>query len=284
VNLGWNNSGWPGVVYSDQVGNDSYMFGPVTSFTGTADASVNVMVYPQSGNTAAHDMQLFWSTAAEPNMDAAKSSPIVTYTRQNGWINLNLNVSSAKWSAQTLRQLRLDFDNGNSGTRWIVDSVTTQVTPKFWFGSSTSGWTLGNGLANLNWTGTGWPGVIYADQVGNDAFFYSPDNLGYLGGANDQIVVAVYTQNSSSTSHNMQVYWKTFWDPTYTEAKSQRVNYTLANGTWGVITIPVGANPSWSAKDYVMQLRLDVDDVKPGSPRWLIDYVAISQTTHSFLP
>ena len=82
----------------------------------------------------------------------------------------------------------------------------------------------------------------------------------------------------------MQVYWKTFWDPNYSESKSTRVNYSVANGAWATVVIPVGSNPTWSAKDYVQQIRLDVDDVSPGAPRWLIDYVAFSHATTSFLP
>ncbi|MDB6028865.1 MAG: hypothetical protein JWM68_5088 [Verrucomicrobiales bacterium] len=277
----WTDAGWPGIIYSDQVGADSEVLGPLTSFTGTADASVNVSVYPQSGSSAAHDMQVFWKTGAENFLDAPKSSPIVTYNLQNNWTRLNLNVSSAKWSGQNVNQLRLDFDQANTGTRWIVNHIITQQTPKYWFGSSASGWTLGNGLSGLAWTGTGWPGCIYADQVGNDGFFYSPGALNYLGGANDQIVVAIYPQNGSTANHDMKVYWTTASDGTWTESKSSStVAYTAQNG-WATVVLPVGANANWSS-DYITKLRLDVDAVNSGV-RWIIDYVAISHTTASKL-
>ncbi len=280
----WTGDGWPGVLYADQTGNDAYMFGPMTSFAGGADASINVRVMPQAGNSASHDMQAFWSTTVEPNMDGTKMTPTVSYTKQNDWIQLNLNASNAKWSGKTISQLRLDYDGISKGSRWILDSVITQTTPKYWFGAGATGWTLGGGMANLGWISDAtWPGCIYADQVGNDAGLFSPENLGYRGGANDQIVIRLYTQAANSSSHDIQIFWKTFWDPTWTEAKSRYQTYTLANDTWSIITIPVGANPNWSANDYIMQLRLDMDNVSKGG-RWIIDYVAISQTTSSLLP
>ncbi|MGI8966802.1 MAG: hypothetical protein ACR2H1_12055, partial [Limisphaerales bacterium] len=140
-------------------------------------------------------------------------------------------------------------------------------------------------LGSLGWTATGWPGVIYADQVGNDAFFYSPAGINFLGGANDQVVVRFYIQSSSTTSHDMQLFWTTASDGTWPASKScAQVNYTLANDTWGILTLPVGANPNWSS-DFITQLRLDVDNNKgANNPRWIIDYVAISHATSSFLP
>ncbi|MDQ6631935.1 MAG: hypothetical protein M3Y82_09285 [Verrucomicrobiota bacterium] len=273
---------WTGSIYSDQTGDDSQVMSPLTSFTGTADASINVQIYPQNGNTAAHDMQMFWKTDAENFLDAAKSSPIVTYNAINTQIRLNLNVSSVKWSGQRVNQLRLDFDNINHGNRWIMNHVYTQVTPKYWFGSSASGWVSGNGLTPVVWQSDAtWPGIIYCDQNGDDGFFYSPAGINFLGGANDQIVVRVYPQNGGTANHQMKVYWTTASDGTWTESKSStEISYTAQNA-WAVVTLPVGANASWSS-DFVTQLRLDVDGINTGV-RWIIDYVAISHTTASKL-
>lgn len=271
--LAWTASGWPGIIYTDQVGNDPFIYGPAASFGGSADSSVNVSVYPQNGSTANHDMQVFWKTDAENFWDAAKSSPVVNYTAQNSWTRINLNVSNAKWTGQVINQLRLDFDQANQGNRWIVNHIYPQVTPKYWFGSSASGWTLGNGLASLGWTATGWPGIIYADQVGNDAFFYSPV-INHLGGANDVVRVNIYPQNGGTANHEIQVFWKTASDNTWTAGKSSAVvNYTAQNA-WADLTIPVGNNPSWYS-DFITQIRLDVDNTHTGV-RWIIDYVTIS--------
>lgn len=279
--LGWvNDATWPGVIYADQIANDAYWFSPATSFSGTSDASVNVSVYPQSGTSSSHDMKVYWKTSAENFWDEAKSTPLVTYNRKDAWIRLNLNCSNAKFSGQTVNQIRLDFDGTSKGTRWIVNHVIAQQTPKYWFGSGASGWTAGNGLSGFNWTATGWPGIIYADQVADDAWFTGPGNLAYLGGANDQIVVRVYIQNASSSSHDMQLFWTTAADSSWTESKSVYVPFTLANDTWADIVLPVGKNANW-INSHVMQMRLDVDNVRKGSPRWLIDYIVISHTTSS---
>jgi len=279
--IAWQGGSWPGIIYADQVAADPYWYSPVTSFTGQPAGSVNVSVYPQSGTSASHDMKVYWQTAG--SITEAKSSPTVTYNLQNGWTRLNLDCNNTSFIGQAIQRIRLDFDANSTGTRWIVNHVIAQETPKYWFGSSASGWTIGNSLANLNWTASGWPGIIYADQTGNDAFFYSPGALNYLGGANDQVVVNVYLQNSTGTSHDMQLFWTTASDNTFTASKSSSVvNYTAANGVWTQVILPVGANPSWSS-DYITRLRLDVDNVSQGNPRWLIDYVVISQTTASKL-
>ncbi|MFN7139548.1 MAG: fibronectin type III domain-containing protein, partial [Limisphaerales bacterium] len=272
--LTWTDCcGWPGIIYADQTGSDCFWYSPETSFSGAADASVNVSFYPQNGTTGVRDMQVFWKTAAENFFSADKSTPTVTYNAQNSWVTLNLNASSAKWAGQTIKQLRLDFDNNNSGTRWIVNHVITQTTPKYWFGANASGWTLGNGLSNLNWTDCcGWPGVIYADQTGNDAFFYSP-NISFYGGANDRVRVRIYAQNGG-LNHDMQVFWKTSAENFFSADKSSPIVHYSVQNDWADLTLDVGSNPKW-AGSHITQLRLDVDQNNTGT-RWLIDYAVIS--------
>ncbi len=277
--IAWQGGSWPGVIYADQTGPDPYWYSPVTSFTGQPAGSINVNVYPQSGTSASHEMKVYWQTAG--SITEAKSSPTVTYNLQNGWTRLNIDCNNSSFIGQAIERIRLDFDSNSTGTRWIVNHVIAQETPKYWFGSSASGWSSGNALTGVTWqSDTTWPGIIYADQIANDAFFYSP-TLNYLGGANDQIVVRVYPQSGTSANHDMKVYWTTASDGTWSESKSSAtVNYTAQN-TWAVVTLPVGANPSWSS-DYITRLRLDVDGVNSGT-RWIIDYVAFSPTTASKL-
>ena len=152
--------------------------------------------------------------------------------------------------------------------------------PDWRFDSNSQGWTVGWGTTPIVWhSDSTWPGIIYADQTGDDAFFYGP-SINHLGGANDQVVVRIHIQSSSKSNHDMQLFWKTAGENYWDAAKScSIVNYTLANDTWGVVTLNVGANPKWS-NDFVTQIRLDVDNVKGATnPRWLIDYVAISHST-----
>ena len=63
--LGFNNTEWPGIIYADQTGNDAFFYSPTTSYTGSAEASINVSVFPQSGTTANHDMQMFFISASD---------------------------------------------------------------------------------------------------------------------------------------------------------------------------------------------------------------------------
>lgn len=120
----WTNCcGWPGIIYPDQTGNDCWIYGPNTNFVGSANQVITVNVYPQNGSTASHDMQVFFKTNAENTWTADKSSPIVNYTAQNSWAVVTLNMNNAKWTGQTINQLRLDFDQTNHGNRWIVDYI-----------------------------------------------------------------------------------------------------------------------------------------------------------------
>ncbi len=271
--LGWSGSGWPGIIYADQTGPDAYWHSPGTSFAAGAENSVNVDVYPQSGSSANHDMQIFWKTAQDNTWSAPKSTPVFNYVLQNNWSRINLDVGA--WSG-TINQLRLDFDQASSGTRWIVNHVYTQKTPKYWFGSSASGWTPGNGLSGVVWTASGWPGVIYADQTANDAYLMGPGNQDFLGGINDVIRVRVFPQNGTTANHDMKVYWTTEATGISEANSSSIINYT-AKDTWIDLTIPVGHKPEWNGH-FIRQLRLDLDAVNQGN-RWIIDYVAISHLT-----
>jgi hypothetical protein len=280
--LGYDNTGWPGIIYADQVGNDAFYYSAPCSYTGQGEGVVNVSVYPQSGNTAAHDMQVFWTTAADNTWSGSKSSPPVNYTAQNNWIRLNLNVNNGAYVGQNITQLRLDVDSVNSGTRWIVNHVVPQSSLRFYFDTSAMGWTPGNAVSGFTWYNTGWPGIIYFDQTGNDPFIYCPtswfDAAGpykYLGAANDRIHVRVYPQNGNTANHDMQVFWTTTTDGTWTESKSTYVTYTGQN-QWVDVYLPVGTNPNWSsannASGGISQIRLDFDQTNHGN-RWIVDYV-----------
>lgn len=278
TSLGWNGSGWPGVVYTDQTGNDPYIYGPSTSFTGKGQGLINVSLYPQNGTTSDHDIQVFYKTAAENFWDASKSSPIVNYVAKNSWATINLYVNGPKWTGQTINQLRLDFDNINQGNRWIVNHVVMQSSLRWHFNSNTMGWTAGNNVTNPWWSDCcGWPGILVVDQTGNDAYIYSGgqyfDSAGpykYIGGVNDRIHVRVYPQYGTSPNHNMQVFWRTVTDPTWTESKSVYVTYTGQN-QWVDVYLPVGSNPNWMHAQ-ITDIRLDFDNVNQGN-RWIIDFI-----------
>lgn len=271
--LGWSGSGWPGIIYADQNGPDAYWHSPGTSFGAAAEYSVNVDVYPQSGSSANHDMQIFWKTAQDNTWTSGKSTPVVNYVQQNNWSRINLDVG--QWSG-TINQLRLDFDQASTGTRWIVNHVYTQKTPKYWFGSSASGWAPGNGLSPIVWTASGWPGVIYADQTANDAYLMGPADQDFLGGINDVVRIRVFPQNGTTPNHDIKVYWTTEASGISEANSSAIVNYS-AKDAWADLTIPVGHIPEWNGH-FIKQLRVDFDAINQGN-RWIVDYIAISHLT-----
>jgi hypothetical protein len=280
--LGYNNSSWPGIIYADQTGNDAFYYSPPTSYTGPGQGVINVSVYPQSGTTAAHDMQIFWKTLADNTWTASKSSPVVNYTMQNGWIRLNLDVNSAAYVGQAISQLRLDVDAVNSGTRWIVNHVVSQSSLRWYFDSNAMGWTPGHGASAITWYNTGWPGIIYFDQTGDDPYIYSSTSYfnsagpyKFLGAANDKIHVRVYPQNGNTANHDMQVFWTTANDSTWTESKSVSTTYTGQN-QWVDVYLNVGSNPLWNSANNsvggITQIRLDFDQTNHGN-RWIIDSI-----------
>ncbi|MDB6024957.1 MAG: hypothetical protein JWM68_1180 [Verrucomicrobiales bacterium] len=273
----WAGSGWPGVLVTDQTGNDGYVLGPSCSYTAPGyGPCISVNVYPQSGGSANHDMQIFWTTTAEPFFDAAKSSPVITYTAQNNWMRLNFNVNQPKFYGQTITQLRLDFDNTSVGTRWIVNDIWPENTSPIWFfGADINGWTPGNAMSALAWADASWGGAVYGDQTGNDAYIFSPAGLNYLSGQNDLIHVRVYPQNGTTASHDMQVFWIGAGESWDAAKSSAVVNFSAQNG-WADVYIPVGANPNWV--HWIHQIRLDFDQTNHGT-RWIVDYVGVEHQT-----
>ena len=260
--------GWPGIIYADQWGDDPYIYSPATSFTGGNQGAVNVSLYAQNGNTDTHDLQLFWSAN-----NGGGSTPTVTYKASNSWAVVNLDVDNLGWAGKTVTLLRLDFDGINHGNRWIVNHIIPQTAPKFYFGSTTEGWTLGHGLTGLTWTACcGWPGIIYADQNADDAYLYSPP-IGFWGGCNDVLNVRIYPQNGTTANHDLQLFWSADGG---VNGVSSAVNYTAQNN-WINVTIPLGSYPLWNAH-HITSLRLDLDSINHGN-RWIIDYVLVQEAT-----
>lgn len=275
---------WGGSIWFDQNGNDSFIYSPTTHVIGpSAPQVLNVNLYPQSGNTAAHDMQLFWKTDAENSFTADKSTPIVLYNAQNNWTTVNLSINNSKWWAQTINQLRLDFDNTNSGTRYIINHIVLQdaLWWHFDFSGNVMGWTAGNSLSTP-WqiTSGSWPGCLVTDQTGNDAYMWSGSISGdgypynFIGGVNDWIRVHVYPQSGNSSVHDMAVYWVTAGDGTWNEAKSCHVTYNALNG-WADVYLPVGLNANWPTQ-HISQIRLDFDQANH-STRWIVDQISSEQ-------
>jgi len=278
----WTGSDpWRGAMYFDQTGNDCFVYSPATNFTGVyAPQVVNVDFYPQNGNTAAHDMQLFWKTNAENSFTADKSSPVAYYNAQNSWATVNLYINNSKWWGQTINKLRLDVDNTNHGNRWIVNHVVLQNAPWWHFDNAgdVMGWYAGHSQTDPWQYSSGWPGILVTDQTGNDGYIYSPTISGsgypynYLGGVNDWLHVRVYPQNGSTTAHDMGLYWITSADGAWNEAKSSHVTFN-GKDQWVDVYIPLGQNATWPA-GHMTQFRLDFDQTNHGN-RWIIDYIAM---------
>jgi N-acetyl-anhydromuramyl-L-alanine amidase AmpD len=275
----WTDAGgWTGVIYQDQVDTNPYFTGPNCNFAASSSsACVNVSVYPQGGTTANHELQFYWKTAAEDFFDSTKASPLVTYTKQDAWTRINLDVgSSGKWGGQTITKCRLDFDDKPFGVRFIVGHVYNQVRPIEWFNTDAAGWTTSGGLGAIQYTSCcGWPGVIYADQTTTNPYFVGPAMSGtYMGGANDNVQVQFYAQNGTNAVHDAQVYWQTTTDATWSEGKSSGIKTWSGNNQWVTVVFPVGQNSNWSSS-FIKKLRVDVDD-KPTGIRWLVNFVVVT--------
>jgi len=280
--IAWTGAGsWNGSMYFDQTGNDAFVYSPAQNFTGVyAPQVVNVNFYPQSGTTAAHDMQLFWKTNAENAFAADKSTPLVNYNAQNSWATVNLYINNSKYWGQTVNQMRLDFDNTNSSTRYIVNHFVLQNAPWWHFdtGGDVMGWYAGNAMTAPWQTSGSWPGCLVSDQTGNDGYILSPPIGGggypynYLGGVNDWVHVRVFPQNGSTTAHDMGLYWVSQADGAYTESKSSHVTFNAKDG-WADVYFPVGQNANWPAA-HITQLRLDFDQTNHGN-RWIVDYITM---------
>jgi hypothetical protein len=104
-----------------------------------------------------------------------------------------------------------------------------------------------------------WPGIIYFDQTGNDAWLQS-GTTSFTGKVGPEVIsVDVYPQGGTTSAHDMQVNWKTSAETWYDTAKSSPVvNYTLNNG-WTRLNFSVNNNKWWGQT--VKQLRLDFDAV-----------------------
>lgn len=267
----WTNCcGWPGVNYADQTGGDMFWYSPDTNYQGGGDPCINVQVFPQNGSSASHDMQLHWRTTEENFYSADKASQLSGYTMQNGWISVNLSMNNPKYWWKTITGLRLDFDNNNVGTRFIVNHVLLQTTPRWWFSGGTDGWVGINGVEAPWWTDCcGWPGILVVDQNGPDAHIESP-RFSILGANNDVFRVRVFPQNGTGSDHDMQIFWKNSAEEFYSEAKSTgRVGYNRQND-WIELIFDVGNKPGW-AGNWVTQIRLDMDQNNQ-SVRWIFDY------------
>jgi Fibronectin type III domain len=236
---------------------------------------MHLSIDPQSGSSANHDMQVHWKTNASNTWDAAKSTNIVNYVAQNNWHDVYLGLNGL-WTGQTINQIRLDFDQANTGTRWIVDlvEVVNIVQPPYNFDANAQGFAAGNAITGFTWTNCcGWPGIIYGDQVGDDAYYFGPRSY-FGGGSGDWIKVRVFPQAGNTANHDMQIHWATTAEPGFTASKASPTVTYVAQDSWADVYLQVGNNALWAGKT-IIQLRVDFDQTNHGN-RWIVDSVQIS--------
>ena len=277
--VGWAGPewGWPGVMFFDQTGSDCWVYSPYFQLAGgTTPKCVQVSLYEQNGNTSSHDMQAFWKTNNYNYFAADKCSPAVNFTAQNSWTAVNLNVENGLWSNQTINQLRLDFDNASTATRHIVNHVIVQDQLRYTFDTSVQQWFAGNSLTTpFWWSADGFPGMLVTDQIGGDAFMYSPligGAYNYLGGSNDRVHVRLFPVGGSP-NHDMQVFWIQDGNQTWDAAKSSSVVTYTGNSQWCDVYIPVGQNSLWGQWGQIQEIRLDLDNGNNTGCRYHIDYI-----------
>lgn len=255
--------GWPGCMYYDQLGDDCFVYSPPTNFVGSANEVITVNVYPQSGNSASHDMQIFWKTEAEDYWDAAKSSPIVNYTAQNNWAVVTLDVNNAKWTGQTIKQLRLDTDQTNHSTRWIVDYVVRGVPPVDIIMDNTAGVATGTwatGTTSTDKYGADYRYHATVKKSSSDKFTWTPT---ILTAGNYQVYAWWPAGTNRSTAAPYTIYYN---GGNTTVNCNQQINggvwnslgtYNFAAGTAGYVklgvTAPTGYNVMADAVRFVKQ-------------------------------
>lgn len=150
-----------------------------------------------------------------------------------------------------------------------VYSVGVNHNPPYEFANELQGWYLGNGCTGMTWTDCcGWPGIMYFDQTGDDCYVYGPA-CSFVGASNEAIRVRVFPQGGTTSSHIMQIFWKTTAENYWDAAKSSTVSYTAQN-EWAIVDIPV-TSVKWTGQT-INQIRLDTDQTNH-SNRWIIDYI-----------
>lgn len=156
------------------------------------------------------------------------------------------------------------------GANLGVSSINLPTNPPYMFNSDVMGWTPGNSSSAIMYAPEpGWPGCMYYDQLGDDCSVFSPPT-NFVGSAAEVISVRVYPQNGITSSHDMQIFWKTNAENYWDAAKSSPIaNYTAMNG-WAIVTLDVN-NVKWTGQT-INQLRLDMDNTNHGN-RWIVDYV-----------
>ncbi|MBN1902854.1 N-acetylmuramoyl-L-alanine amidase, partial [Candidatus Sumerlaeota bacterium] len=220
----WTGGGWPGIMYSDQVGSDGFLYSPPTDFAGKGGETVQVRLYVQDEDSPNHDMKIYWLHSGDQTWNESKSSPLVGYSALNSWYEVFLDVDNSLWNGKTITDLRLDFDANNQWCRFIVDYVTFSRKLPFTFEYDCDLWYLGNGLVAPWWTNCcGWPGIMVLDQTGNDALVFSP-GFHYVGQSGDYIRVRVFPQLNAG-NHDMQVFWVYNQDRGWSEARSTGKHY-----------------------------------------------------------
>ncbi|MDB6028121.1 MAG: hypothetical protein JWM68_4344, partial [Verrucomicrobiales bacterium] len=156
---------------------------------------------------------------------------------------------------------------------------------RFWFGAGTDGWVAGNSIVAPWWTDCcGWPGILVADQNGNDGFITRDiSGFGYRGGQNDRVYVRLYAQGGSGVNHDVKIYWATSAENFYSEAKSSPIINFSGNDTWVDLWFDVGANGYWWNNGTLNSLRLDFDANNQGV-RWIVDQVQVVHNGSASFP
>ena len=249
-----------------------------TAVTGNAYHLVDG--YPLGATTGATQRTSFGLSADGRYLYMACITSATVYNASLWMLDLGawnaINMDGGGSTCMTRADIGKVYPSGTERRVGIHLGVRTQplLNPIYGFDSSVQCFTEGNSAANLDWVGPEWgfPGCMYFDQTGSDCFVYGPSS-NFVGRAYPQVInVSLLEQNGSSSSHNMQAFWKTNASNGFDAAKSSPVvNFTSYN-TWTAVNLNVN---SWDwYNQTVNQLRLDFDNTNYGA-RHIVNHACV---------
>ncbi|MBM7568020.1 hypothetical protein [Paenibacillus sacheonensis] len=249
-------------------GGDPYLFSPDNlNFSASSFPYVRIRLQ----NTAAGgEGRLYFTTTADTSWSEAKRVTFYTIPSASGYTEYVLNMgANARWSG-TIKQLRFDPISATGTVNVDYIRVTgggssPSFAADYNFGSSAEGWTVGHTV-----TQSVSGGINTLTLLGNDAYIYSPDNLGI--NASTYTYIRIRLKNNTG-AEPVKFYYTTTADTSWSEAKSLTF-LSSANGDYAEYLLYVGGT-NWSGT--IKQLRFDPID-EPGTSIGTVDvdYIRVS--------
>lgn len=261
--FGWQSGGTVGGNISN---SDPQIYS--SDNLGTNISNRKIIKIKMKNSSSSTTGQIYFTTNLDSSWNEAKSKTFTINAYDSGYTEYVLDMSGVSGWTGTLKQIRIDPENGASGGSFSIDAIRIPLdTSKGWeMAMDTEDWSLGYGITGFGWQTGGYIGGTVNEAV---PYIFSADNLEVDINSNKTMIVKM---KNSTAGLQGKIYFITDSDTVWNEIKHKDFTINSNDSSYTEYSINMAEVPYWTG---TLKRIMFVPESGASSGTFSIDYIRI---------